>query len=363
MSTIAEYHGADVLADVLASLKLRGRIFCRCELSAPWALGFAPGFFSHFHVIDRGSCWLKVQGRSDAVALEEGDLVLVISRGSGYQLSDDLRTPPIPLKELIGNSQGGLRAVIKHGSGGSETNLTCGAFEFQGPRVDSSLAMLPQCIRVPKRESHANQWLNATLLFLKKETRDPSLGSETIVARLIDVLFVEAVRTWLKDQPQGAAGWLGALRDPAIGTALGLIHRQPEKPWTVSSLATEVGMSRSPFAARFTDLVGQSPLSYVKRWRLQLAVTLLQDRAFSLSNVAERIGYESAAAFSRVFKREFGMAPGRYRSSGKSAGRTSQAKTREQIRTSSNSRPRKAQPIKTLSQAAKRSTPAQPSRN
>lgn len=313
MSKIAEYEGADVLADVLDSLKLRGRFFCQTELSAPWSLGFAAGFFAHFHVVERGNCWLQIDGASDAVASKEGDLVVVIPRGQGYQLSDRQGTPPVPLTELIGNSQGGLRAVIKHGGGGSQTELICGAFEYQGPQANSALAVLPPWIRVPKRERHANAWLNATLRFLRKETKRAGLGSETIVARLIDVIFVEAVRTWLKDQPRGSAGWLGALRDPAIGAALSFLHKNPEKAWTVPSLAAQVGMSRSPFAARFAALVGQSPMSYLKRWRLQLAARLLREQKLSLATIAEQVGYESAAAFSRVFKCEFRMSPGEYR--------------------------------------------------
>lgn len=315
MSEILEHQGTDVLADVLDSLKLRGRLFCRCELSAPWALGFAAGVFAHFHVIERGTCCLQLQGEAGAVAVEDGDLLLVIPRGQSYQLSDNPRTPPIPLTEIVGNSQGGLRAVIRHGGGGRPTNLICGAFEFQGPHAGSLLAVLPQWIRVPKREHRSNEWLNATVRFLRKETRVPAMGSETIITRLIDVMFVEAVRAWLKDQPEGSAGWLGALRDPAIGAALALIHKAPEKRWTVPSLAAQVGMSRSPFAARFTALVGQSPMSYLKHWRLQLAAKLLQNKALALSSIAEQVGYESVPAFSRVFRREFGVAPGQYRRS------------------------------------------------
>lgn len=323
MSELLEHHGTDVLADVLDSLKLRGRFFCRCELSAPWALGFAAGVFAHFHVIESGTCCLQLQGEANPVTLEERDLLIVIPRGRGYQLSDDPRTPPIQLSEIVGNSQGGLRAVIRHGAGGPGTNLICGAFEFQGPQAAASLAVLPHWIRVPKRERNANEWLNATVRFLRRETREPSMGSETIITRLIDVMFVEAVRGWLKDQPEGSAGWLGALRDPSIGTALGLIHKLPEKQWTVPLLAAQVGMSRSPFAARFTALVGQAPMSYLKRWRLQLAARLLQNQALALSNIAEQVGYESTPAFSRVFKREFGVAPGRYRRTGTVGERTS----------------------------------------
>jgi len=352
MAEYSEHQGTDVLADVLDSLKLRGRFFCRCELSAPWALGFGAGFFSHFHVITSGSCWLKLEDGSAPVALEEGDLVLVIPRGSGYQLCNDPRTPPIPLTELIGTSQGGLRAVIRHGAGGRETGLICGAFEFRGPRADACLTVLPKWIRVSKSETRSNEWLSATLRFLQSETRDPGIGSETIIARLIDIIFVEAVRAWLKDQPQGAAGWLGALRDPAIGGALGLIHKTPEKPWTVAKLAAQVGMSRSPFAARFMALVGRSPMSYLKRWRLQLAAQLLLDRTLSLSDIAERVGYESTAALSRVFKREFGVSPAQYRRKGVVGIPLSYVEPRRQVRGDSSGRKHKREQVKAASRGA-----------
>jgi AraC-like DNA-binding protein len=304
--------GTDVLAEVLDSLNLRGRIFCRCELSAPWALGFAAGDFSHFHVIGRGNCWLRLQGKAEAIALEEGDL-LVVTRGHGYQLSDEPETSPIPLTDLVRDSRRGLRAVLRHGGGGEATNLICGAFQFDGPDTKWFLDVLPEWIRVRKDERRGNEWLDATMRFLTHETHNPELGAATIITSLIDVLFVEAVRTWLRQQPPGAAGWLGALRDPAIGAALGLIHGAPAKRWTVPALSAAVGLSRSPFAARFTALVGQPPMAYLKRWRLQLGASLLRRRALALSSVAERVGYESAAAFSRAFTREFGTPPGRYR--------------------------------------------------
>ena len=313
MGELLEHHGTDVLADVLDSLKLRGRLFCRCELSAPWALGFAGGVFAHFHLIEQGNCCLQIQGEAKPVALTENDLVLVIPRGQSYQLSDDPRTPPIPLTDITGDSQGGLRAVIRHGGGGAAARLLCGAFEFQGPYAPASLAAFPMYIRVPNSARRDSEWLDAIIRFLHKETREPSMGSETITTRLIDVMFVEAIRNWLKEQPEGSAGWLGALRDPSIGRALGLIHKSPSKPWTVPSLAAEVGMSRSPFAARFTALVGHAPMSYLKTWRLQFAAKLLSNPGLSLSNIAEQVGYESTAAFSRIFKREFGVAPGEFR--------------------------------------------------
>src|SRR5262245_51129429 len=180
--------GTDVLADVLDSLKLKGRIFCRCELSAPWALGFAAGDFSHFHIVEQGTCWLRLQGRPAAIALEEGDL-LVVTRGRGYQLSDEPTTPPIPIRALVGASQGGLRALLRHGGGGQAANIMCGAFDFDGPGARSFLTVLPEWIRVRKSERRGNEWLDATVRFLARETQRPDVGAAAIVTSLIDVLF------------------------------------------------------------------------------------------------------------------------------------------------------------------------------
>jgi AraC-like DNA-binding protein len=310
MAMLLDTTGTDVLTDVLDSLKLRGRIFCRCELSAPWALGFASGDFSHFHVIERGTCWLRLERTTDVIALEEGDLLLT-TRGQAYQLSDSLETPAIPITDLTGRSRGGLRAVLRHGGGGEAASLICGSFDFESLQARSFLAVLPDWIRMTKEERP--EWLDATMGFLTHETQRPGIGAATITTSLIVVMFVEAVRTWLNDQPPGTAGWLGALRDPSIGEALRLIHQTPERRWTVPTLSRAIGLSRSPFAARFTELVGQSPMAYLKRWRLQVGANLLRNRAVTLASVAERVGYESAAAFSRAFTREFGMAPGRYR--------------------------------------------------
>jgi AraC-like DNA-binding protein len=312
MPLLLDTSGTDVLADVLDSLKLKGRIFCRSELSAPWAIRFASGDFSHFHLIERGTCWLRLQDARDVIALEEGDLLLV-TQGHDYQLSDEPKTPPVPLEHVAGGSEWGPHAVLRHGGGGDVTSLLCGAFEFESPQAPSFLSVLPEWIRVKKDERHVNEWLDSTARFLARETQQPNIGAAVIVTSLIDVLFVEAVRTWLRQQPPGVAGWLGALRDPSIGAALGLIHQAPEKQWTVPALSAAVGLSRSPFASKFTALVGQPPMAYLKRWRLQLASTFLRQQAVALSSVAERVGYDSTPAFSRAFTRLFGVSPGRYR--------------------------------------------------
>ena len=315
MPLLLDTSGTDVLADVLDSLSLKGRVFCRCELSAPWAIGLSAGDLSHFHIIERGTCWLRFHGEPDAIALDEGDLLLVIP-GRGYQLSDDPGTPPIPVQDLAGGAEWGLHTVLRHGGGGKAANLLCGAFEFEGLHAQSFLRVFPEWIRVRKNDLPGNEWLESTSRFLQRETQHPEIGAATIVTSLLDVLFVEAVRIWLRHQPPTAAGWLGALRDPSIGAALGLIHQTPQKRWTVPTLSAAVGLSRSPFAAKFTALVGQPPMVYLKRWRLQLAASLMRQEALGLSTIAERVGYETTAAFSRAFTREFGVSPGRYRHRG-----------------------------------------------
>jgi AraC-like DNA-binding protein len=312
MSPLIEPDGTDVLADVLYSLQLRGRIFCRCEFGAPWSFGVSPNGTGHFHLIEQGHCCFTLANVPRGVFLEQGDLILLL-RGSPYAMSDDPDTPTVPLSDIVGDSHGSVRTRLEYGGTGPKANIICGSFEFRGPQAHVFLSVLPEWIRVQPRSSSANEWLTTTMRYLQQEIRSPEMGADMIITSLVDVLFVQAVRTWLKEQPSEAGGWLGALRDPTIGTALGLIHRSPNTPWTVPRLAREVGMSRSPFAARFAASVGLTPMSYLKRWRLQLATRLLQNPVLTLASVSERVGYDSVEAFSRVFRREFGIAPGQYR--------------------------------------------------
>jgi AraC-like DNA-binding protein len=317
MAHVLELDEVDVLADVLDSARLRGRVFCRGEFSAPWCLGFAATNASHFHVIERGHCWLQFNGTADSVRLEEGDLLLVMRR-KAYQLSDDPATPPVPLTDLVADGKGGAHAVLKLGGGGRETDFICGAFEFRDESAASLFSVLPEWIRVDTSAEMAGEWLDSAVKLLRAETRRLDAGTASIVARLTDIIFVQAVRAWLQNQPDGAAGWLGALKDPTIGAALRLIHKTPERQWTVSDLAGELGMSRSPFATRFTALVGTPPMSYVTRWRMQTAAGLLVAQALGVKEVAERVGYESTAAFSRGFRKQFGVSPGAFRKGSRS---------------------------------------------
>jgi AraC-like DNA-binding protein len=294
------------------AVRLRSRVFCRSELRAPWGLALKRSDYAHFHVIERGSAWLRIEGQ-EPVALAGGDLV-VVPHGTGHTLSDSLATKARPLAEMAGRRAGESGCVLMRGGGaGVETQLVCGSFRFERSDAHPLVELLPPLIHLRPADSPAAEWLEATLRFLAWETREAKPGTETIVSRLTDVIFVQVLRAWTLSLPAGHGGWIGALRDRQVGAALARIHRAPEQDWTNASLAEAVGMSRSRFAARFTALVGEPPLGYLSRWRLETAAGLLQDGALSLGEVAGRVGYESEAAFSKAFRRRFGVPPGAYR--------------------------------------------------
>jgi len=302
----------DVLTDVLDSLGLHGRLFCRSVLSAPWCLALPAGEHAHFHVIERGGAWLHLDGHKAPLALGAGDLV-VLPHGRGHRLSDSPGRPPTPIAQLLPGKGSGRCTLLRHGGGGAETSMICGSFAFRQRQGHPLLSLLPPMIHVGGEAGHAPEWLDATLRVLAAESRSTSPGRETIVARLIDVLFVQVLRVWLADQPSDGSGWLGALKDPRISAALAAMHEQPEHPWTVSELASQARWSRSPFAARFTALVGEPPLAYLTRWRMQVAAGLLLRETLSIGEVASRVGYESEPAFNKAFKRATGITPGAFR--------------------------------------------------
>lgn len=315
MTVLAEIDGPDILTEVLSSLRLRGRLFCRTELTGPWALAVPPDELAHFHVVEDGRCWVHLDGEERPRELASGDLV-VLPHGRGYSLTDSSQAPPVRLADLLARQRrdgSGACTVLRHGGGGPEARMICGSFRFEGREGHPLLSLLPPVVHLPAEQGGEGGWLEMTLKLLSHEARHQRPGSETLITRLIDILFVQVVRAWIESLPEGSGGWLGALRDRQIGAALGCIHREPQRAWSVAALASAALMSRSAFAARFTALVGEPPLSYLTRWRMHLAADLLRGKGLSLSEVAKRIGYESEAAFSRAFKRRLGASPGAFR--------------------------------------------------
>ncbi len=308
----------DVLTDVLETVRVGAACYGRVEAAAPWGFGVeADEEDAKFHVVLSGECWLEVE-RQEPVHLRGGDLV-ALPHGHAHALRDVPSSPIRPLRELFTGSSGKCQASINVGGEGASATLVTGSFHFEDRRNNPLLSVLPPLIVLPGEMSHNVHWLEPTLKFIACEAASGRPGSQTVVSRLADVLFIQIVRGYLASLPPGASGWLGALGDAQIGSALGLIHQSPELDWTVQSLAARVAMSRSAFASRFARLVGEPPLAYVTRWRMQKAAGLLRQSSATLADIAERVGYDSEAAFSKAFKRAVGSAPGAYRRAAKAS--------------------------------------------
>ena len=298
----------DVLTDVLNSLRLRSSLFSRTELSPPWGMHFTPQSLAAFHVIDRGKGWLKLDDESTFYPLVAGEVV-VLPHGDQHSLVNDPASPLVDVP-LYYNGQHDCESA-RYGEHPTHV-LLCGTFHFENPNAHPLLSLLPKVIRVsPER----NGSLTTILAMLASESISTRPGTETILRRLTDILFVHILRTWIENQSEPVSDWLGALRDPQIGQALALIHSQPEQAWTVNELAKSVAMSRTAFSTRFTGLVGEPPVHYLTHWRIQRATLLLNDSALALKDIAQRTGYGSEIAFNKAFKREMGVAPGQYRRS------------------------------------------------
>jgi AraC-like DNA-binding protein len=301
----------DALTDVLSTLRLDSRVFSYSELSAPWALELPASGFAYFHVIDGSGGWLRLKDEKEPRPFAGGDLV-VIPHGGGHIIGSGIRVKPLTLNQFIRlRDEGGL---VKHGGGGPETHLVCGSFRFENGSDNPLISLLPKFVHIRGAREHPDGWLDSTLRQLIYEARYTHPGSQIMVTRLTDLIFVQAIRAWLAAQPKHEGGWLGALRDRQIGQALGLMHRDPGRNWSVESLADEASMSRSKFAAKFKRLVRESPLAYLNHLRLNLAATLLvEQNDLTVSEISHQVGYESETAFSTAFKRRYGVAPGIYR--------------------------------------------------
>jgi len=236
-----------------------------------------------------------------------------VPHGEGHRLQSEPGVPAAKLfdapRELVSDRY----EILWLGGGGPATTVVCGVVRFDHPAAHHLTRLLPRLITVDAWSSPELEWIQSTLRYMAIEAREPRAGGETVITRLADILVIQVIRSWIARDPSAQRGWLGALRDKQIGRAMALVHRDPGGDWTLASLATSVGMSRSAFAARFTQLVGEPAMRYVARWKMQAAHMWLQEDDAALSELASRLGYESEAAFSRAFKRLIGVSPGAVR--------------------------------------------------
>jgi AraC-like DNA-binding protein len=299
----------DPLGEALHFLRMSGTSYCTSELTAPWGLRLpqVEGGLT-FHVLTSGRCWLEVPG-SRRRQLGPGDLALV-PHGEGHRLvsKPGVRAPLID--DLPHERVSDRYKLLRHGGGGESTHLVCGSVRFDHPAAHRLIQALPKVIHL---EAAGMEWLDGTLRMMATEAREPRPGGETVITRLADIVVIQAIRSWIATDDAARTGWLGALRDPRIGRAIALVHQHPERDWTLAALARSVGMSRSAFAARFTEKVGEPAMHYVARWRMHVAVDWLKEDGAAVGELAGRLGYRSEAAFSRAFKRFIGAPPGAVR--------------------------------------------------
>ena len=313
----------DPISDIFGTMHVTAFGQHRLEATAPWALiqekqtekqlppsgkKTSSTDVAHFTMLSRGNCWLSVEGISDPIPLTGGDCFL-LGHDTSIVMRDSPRTRP---RSTFGEVAAKVVDNVAHyGGGGAPTTIVCGSFSFDRASLRPIAQLLPNFILI-KSDQVRTLALHNTLQALASEMAEQAPGSGVVATRLAEVLFIQILRAHIASEPERNKGWLRAVFDPQLGTALRAIHERVNSPWTVESLAEAAGMSRSAFAARFKELLGQTPLEYVTGWRMQKAMQLLQQRDKKLIDVARLVGYESDAAFSKAFKRVVGANTGEY---------------------------------------------------
>ena len=313
----------DALSQALSAVHMTGAIFFDVECASPWAFAvpavqgaaelLAPGTqrIVNYHLVTEGSATVDVPGAA-ALRVGPGDVV-VLPHDSPHTVHGDRSSAvvesSIPLEEVLS----GRPRAIRLGGNGRATHIICGFFGCEKLADRLFLAGLPPVFSVNLRTDDAGRWLENSVRHLLAQARSQRPGTAALLSKMAQVLFLETLRRYMDDLPPGAVGWLAGARDPVVGGALSLMHRDPGRAWTLAKLAAGAAASRSVLGERFMELLGEPPLTYLARWRLQLAARLLETTPKSALQIAIDVGYGSEPAFNRAFKREFGIPPARYR--------------------------------------------------
>jgi AraC-like DNA-binding protein len=298
----------NAISNVITPLGSGSATLARALLKRPWGISVDPMRSPAIHVVLGGECWLRLAGDKKPIRLLQGDALLVAS-GVGHTLCDAPDSKVISIREALA-----VQTDEQEGSDADATTLLCAKYQLDDRGPHPMVLLMPPLIHLTRQQVGSNEPLRLALELLHVEARDRRASVDIIASRLVDSALVLMLRAWIDNQPEGMAGWFGALRDPAVARALRLIHEQPAKPWTVAILADAASLSRATFARRFTRLLGAPPLAYLMRWRMNLAAKALRETRRSLDEIARAVGYESGPAFSKAFRRLYGEAPGRYRS-------------------------------------------------
>jgi AraC family transcriptional regulator, alkane utilization regulator len=313
----------DVLSDALRVIRLKGALFLNAEFGEPWCIAAPPGDelgtisgsgdrqLAVCHLVTEGRCWVQAQ---DAPPMEmaAGD-VAVLPHGDAHLIGSGLQGARVSRRDAVHVKLPEL-ARARYGGSGAATVVVCGWFAYERDVRSPMMAALPIALHARLGRRPSWTWLQGAITYAVEESASQRPGSRAIGSRLAELLFVEALRAYADALPEGRTGWLAALRDPLVGRSIALMHESPGIGWTIASLAGAVHTSRTVLAERFAALVGMPPMQYLTQWRIALAAHLLRDQdGPSLARVAEQIGYDSEAAFSRAFKRQYGVPPGTWR--------------------------------------------------
>jgi AraC-like DNA-binding protein len=312
----------DALSDLLRVVRLTGGVFLEAEFSAPWSvtshvgpedcqnLLADPARIIGFHYVISGTLLLQI-GRDPAVEVHGGSIVL-LPRNDPHTLASRRGLKPVSGDKLVEMDPAGGLARIRHGGGGDVTRIVCG---FVGSEADCHplIDALPSTLVLDLNGKAAGEWIFSSFRYAAQELATARAGSATVLSKLSELMFVEAVRCYLDALPADQRGWLAGLRDPAVGKALALLHSELARPWTAEELARQVYLSRSTFADRFTALIGAPPMTYLARWRMQVASQRLRESRRSVAEISSDVGYESEIAFARAFKRQFSVSPAQWR--------------------------------------------------
>jgi AraC-like DNA-binding protein len=316
----------DALSDVLKSVRLEGAFYINAEFTAPWCIRGKCGQASvqqrlagadhvvYFHFIAEGACKVRLADGMQALDVAAGDLVL-FPQDDRHLMGSDLQLAPLETENLgyTPDAAGGDLIQMRHGGGGAATRFVCGYLACNRSVCRPLLDALPRVLRIPVGDAQASSLLRELLRAGVSESSASRPGGASMLAKLSELMFVEALRRYVENLPPQGKGWLAGVRDAQVGRALALLHGDPGRAWAVEELAREVALSRSALAERFAALVGESPIQYLIRWRLALAAQMLRAGREAVARIAERSGYESETAFSRAFRREFGVGPAAWR--------------------------------------------------
>ena len=309
--TVARFADGDVAGELLRDFRIDSSVLCRSVMASPWGFGVAGREVGSFHMVLRGRGWLEVEGLTELVGIQAGDLV-VLPNGHAHRVKDSPTTAAPSLASILAHHDIVAGELRFGGDDGPLTEIVCGVFSLEGPQAAAWVKRLP---RVVKSAGGPEQpaWRHAAAAALRDEAREPTKGGAAVVNRLLESLLADALREELTALTRDSALSSEALGDHRIGQALARMHENPEAPWTVAGLASEAAMSRSAFAARFRALVGDPPMRYLTMLRLARSARLLRSSDATIAEIAKIVGYGSEEALSRAFKMRFGDPPSVFR--------------------------------------------------